>query len=65
MLAKNIVKLDPFHWLQRWGEILQDKQAEEAAIFRALMSRALLVCPQDIFLKAKEELEAKKSRRVS
>jgi hypothetical protein len=47
------VKLDPFHWFQRWDQVLYDKKSEEAAIFRGLMRRAVMVCDNGEYNRAK------------
>ena len=48
-----IVKLDPFHWLARWDEIIMNKNSLEAAKFRSMMSRAILVAAEDEFQREK------------
>ena len=44
--AETHVKLDSFHWQERWDETLPDKKSEKTAIFRKLMRRALF-CTED------------------
>lgn len=51
-----LVKLDAFHWLKRWNEILNDPKSGQGGVFRALMSRALFTCGPDEFDNAKERL---------
>jgi hypothetical protein len=52
-----LVKLDAFHWLKRWTEMLFDPKSALAGVFRALMSRALLTCGPDEFDNARERLK--------
>jgi Transposase len=54
-----LVKLDAFHWLKRWNEMLADCNSGQAGVFRALMSRALFTCGKDEFDHAKERLARK------
>jgi hypothetical protein len=54
------VKLDPFHWLKRWNEILVEPNKEQAGVFRAMMSRALFNATEEEYSRAKEKLQAKK-----
>ena len=43
-----IIKLDHFHWFARWDETLVNpRTSENARLFKALMSRAVLVAPED------------------
>jgi hypothetical protein len=51
-----LVKLDAFHWLKRWSEMLQDPKSGHGGVFRALMSRALFTCGPDEFDNAKQRL---------
>jgi len=37
----TLVKLDTFHWQQRWDDILFDKNSKKTVIFRKLMRRAV------------------------
>jgi hypothetical protein len=53
------VKLDIFHWLQRWNPILNSPQSVEAGIFRALMSRAVLVASQVEYHRVHDKLSNK------
>jgi hypothetical protein len=56
------IKLDPFHWLKRWSDVLVDPNSAQAGIFRGLMSRALFVIEPGEFDRAKEKLTRKKKR---
>jgi hypothetical protein len=58
------VKLDSFHWFQRWDNVLYDINSEEAAIFRGLMRRAVKVCDDEEYARAKEVARAKLSKRL-
>ena len=51
-----LVKLDAFHWLKRWADILFDAKSGHAGVFRALMSKALFTCGADEFEDAKSRL---------
>lgn len=57
-----LVKLDVFHWLKRWNDIIYDAKSSHAGIFRALMSRAVFNVEAQEFARAKEKVEAKKKR---
>ena len=50
------VKLDIRHWMARWDDILVDPKSPEAAIFRGMMSRAVLMAPTNVCNKKREEL---------
>jgi UDP-2,3-diacylglucosamine pyrophosphatase LpxH len=50
------VKLDVFHWLKRWNDIMYDSKAAHAGIFQGLMSRAVFNAEADEFERAKEKL---------
>jgi hypothetical protein len=39
--AADNIKLDLFHWLKRWNDIMDSPSSAQAGIFRGLMSRAL------------------------
>jgi hypothetical protein len=54
-----LVKLNAFHWLKRWNEILHDPKSGHGGVFRALMSRALVSCGPDEFANAKVRLVKK------
>jgi sentrin-specific protease 1 len=56
------IKLDAFHWLQRWNDELQDNSSKQAGIFRTLMSRALFTVTNEEYKRSKEELEKKLKR---
>jgi hypothetical protein len=60
-----MVKLDAFHWLKRWNDILVEPTKEMGGIFRAMMSRALFNITPDEYEAAKTKLVAKKKRDVS
>ena len=51
-----LVKLDVFHWMKRWNEIMNDNKSGQAGVFRALMSRAVFTCGADEFENAKAKL---------
>jgi len=57
------VKLDPFHWQQRWDFILESTTSKEASYFRSAMRRALFVVNEDEFERARAFLQEKKRRR--
>ena len=57
--ANVLVLLDHFHWLKRWDPVLRDKKSAEAALFRVLMSRALLLVTRDEYNRKKAELTEK------
>ena len=42
-----LVKLDHWHWFKRWDEAMVDPKSENGRLFKALMSRAVLVAPDD------------------
>eukprot|EP00957_Ditylum_brightwellii_P025843 1955020-Ditylum_brightwellii.AAC.1 len=50
------VKLDTYHWLARWNCVLTDPKSDDAAQFRALMSRAIIAVGDAEFSQKKEEL---------
>jgi hypothetical protein len=54
-----LVKLDAFHWMKRWNELLHDPKSGQGGVFRALMSRAVFTCGPDEFDNAKERLLAR------
>jgi hypothetical protein len=54
-----IVKLDIFHWLKRWNQILRKPQSVDAGVFHALMSRAVLIAEFNEFNRVKAQLQAK------
>jgi hypothetical protein len=58
------VKLDSFHWFQRWDTVLYDVNSEEAAVFRGLMRRAVKVCDDEEYQRGKEVAGAKLNRRL-
>jgi len=51
-----LVKLDCFHWQQRWNECLCDKHSEKTVVFRSLMRRAVFVAKTSEHSRAKETL---------
>jgi hypothetical protein len=59
------IKLDAFHWLKRWNEVLVEPNSAQGGIFRGLMSRALFVIDPSEFERAKEKLVRKKKREPS
>jgi hypothetical protein len=60
-----LVKLDVFHWLKNWNDIVMDPNTAHAGIFRALMSRACFNVEAGEFDRAKANLERIKKRVVS
>lgn len=42
-----LVLLDPWHWLKRWNDILRESNSTDGRLFLTLMSRAILVAPED------------------
>jgi hypothetical protein len=60
-----LVKLDVFHWLKRWNDIILDPKSAHAGIFRALMSRAVFNVEADEFERAKMKVEEKKKRQAT
>jgi hypothetical protein len=56
------VKLDPFHWLKRWNDLLVDPKSAQAGIFRGLMSRALFNITPHEYERAKQKMRSKKKR---
>lgn len=57
-----LVKLDVFHWLKRWNDIIMDAGSAHAGIFRALMSRAIFNVESSEFERAKDKVQGKKKR---
>ena len=58
-----LVLLDHFHWLKRWDPVLRDKKSSEAALFRNLMSRALLLVTRDEYNRKKAQLTEKLKKK--
>jgi hypothetical protein len=56
------LKLDPFHWMKRFNDILVEPNKEHARIFRARISKALFNVSPDDYEAAKETLFAKNKR---
>jgi hypothetical protein len=54
-----IVKLDIFHWLKRWNQILKQPHSLEAGVFRALMSKAVLVASKTEYDRVRTKLQEK------
>jgi hypothetical protein len=57
-----LIKLDPFHWLKRFNELLVDPNSAQGGIFRGLMSRALFVIERCEYERAKDKVARKKKR---
>jgi len=55
-----LVKLDNFHWGQRWDPIMFDLQSEKTTIFRTMMRRAVFVIENSELERAKAALLKKK-----
>jgi hypothetical protein len=53
-----LVKLDLWHWHDRWDDIIRDKKSERYSIFRSLMSRSILQAAPDEFDRKKTELRS-------
>lgn len=51
-----LVKLDTFHWQERFDDMLSDKTSEKTAIFRTLMRRAVFITEPSEFQRAKDVL---------
>jgi hypothetical protein len=60
-----LVKLNVFHWLKRWNDIVFDAKSANAGIFRALMSRALFNVESKEFARAKAKVESKRGRSAT
>jgi hypothetical protein len=60
--AKDNIKLDAFHWLKRWNDIMDSPASAPAGIYRGLMSRALFNVEPYEFQRAKAHLQQKKRR---
>ena len=56
------IKLDAFHWLQRWNPEMQDSTSKQAGLFRSFMSTALFPVPPAEFKLAKLEVAKKLGR---
>jgi len=57
-----LVCLDIFHWLQRWEDCIRDRHSERYAVFRALMSRAVLQASPEEYSEQKLLVEKKLGR---
>jgi hypothetical protein len=61
-----LVKLDPFHWLKQWNDLLVDPKLARAGIFRGLMSLVLFnITPHEQYERAKEKMRFKKKHEPS
>lgn len=58
-----LVKLDIYHWQARWDAIILDKDGERYAVFRGLMSRAVLEVAPAEFEEKKNVLLQKLKRQ--
>jgi hypothetical protein len=54
-----IVKLDIFHWLKRWNQILKQPHSLEAGVFRALMSKVVPVASKTEYDRVPTKLQEK------
>jgi len=63
VFTEAAVKLDSFHWQQRWDVILESTKSKEASYFRAAMRRALFVVNEEEFNRARDVIQQKKGRR--
>ena len=57
-----LIKLDPFHWIKKWDDVLVDPKSMMAAVFRAALSRAIHAVNHDEYNEKLEELRGKLSR---
>jgi len=57
-----MVLLDPFHWLQRWKDLLRNPTSIDGRLFLALMSRAVLVASDETIQNKRAELLLKWGR---
>jgi hypothetical protein len=57
-----MLKLDAFHWLKRWNDLLANPTTHHGGIFRGLMSRALFNVEPAEYDRAKHYLFRKKRR---
>jgi hypothetical protein len=55
-------KLDAFHWLKRWNDVMENNNSKQASIFRAFMSKALFVVSDTEYRRAKEAVLQKLKR---
>jgi len=62
---ETLIKLDTFHWQQRWDDVLADENSEKTAIFRKLMRRALFLVEDKEIQRAEAFLVAKKKKKPS
>jgi hypothetical protein len=56
------VKLDQFHWIKRWDDVLYDPRSAEAGIFRTSMRRAVFVIENHEFERVRHILSRKLRR---
>jgi hypothetical protein len=54
-----LIKLDAFHWIQRWNQILRQPIKAQAALFRSMMSRALFIIEKPEWERVKAKLQEK------
>jgi len=59
------IKLDSFHWQQRWDDIPCDKKSEKTSTFRKLMRRALFATEDHEMARVEAHLAAKKKKKPS
>jgi hypothetical protein len=55
-------KLDAFHWLKHWNDVMENNNSKQASIFRAFMSKALFVVSDTEYRRAKEAVLQKLKR---
>jgi len=60
---QTLIKLDSFHWQQRWDDVLHDKKSEKTAIFRKLMRRALFLIEDGEISRVEAVLTAKYKKK--
>jgi hypothetical protein len=56
------IKLDAFHWLKRWNDIMAEPTSAQAGVFRALMSKAIFNVEGSEFEDARIRARRKKKR---
>lgn len=59
------VKLDPFHWLQRWNEALLEPTSVQGGIARQMFSRAIFNIDSTEMDNARQRLEERKVKDIT
>jgi hypothetical protein len=57
-----LVKLDAFHWMKRWNDIMFDCKSAEAGIFRGLIHKALFLVEATEYEEARQRLITHKKK---